>query len=105
ILRFDRDMNAQFSWPPISRRSFFAPFSIAAFLFLAPAISRAQSIGQVVCERPGSSVSLYSSMVTLEVLEDLPCGQQVEVIGRYDNYFGVRTLKGQIGYLPLDALS
>ena len=43
-------------------------------------------------------------MVTLDIGGNLSCGQQVEVTGRYDNYFAVRTAKGEIGYVPLDAL-
>ena len=48
---------------------------------------------------------LYSSMVTLDIRTTLPCGQQVEITGRYDNFFAVRTAKGEIGYVPLDSLS
>jgi hypothetical protein len=43
-------------------------------------------------------------MATLDLGGTLPCGQQVEITGRYDNYFAFRTAKGEIGYVPLDAL-
>jgi hypothetical protein len=71
---------------------------------VAPAICEAQSVGQVECARPGGFVYLYSSMTTLDVRATLQCGQQVEVTGRYDGYFGVRTADGQVGYVPLDYL-
>ena len=77
----------------------------AAVIFLAsPAIVQAQSIGQVECPRSGGYVYLYSSMVTLDVRTTLQCGEQVQVTGRYDLYFGIRTAKGDVGYVPVDSL-
>ena len=86
---------------PISRLA-----TTPAFLLflLAPALCHAQHLGQVACSRPGDSIYFYSSMATLDIGGTLQCGQQVEVTGRYDNYFGVRTAKGEIGYVPLDSL-
>jgi hypothetical protein len=72
--------------------------------FIAPAICRAQGVGQVECARPGDFVYLYSSMTTLDVRATLQCGQQVEITGRYDQYFGVRTADGLTGYVPIDFL-
>ena len=74
------------------------------FCLLAPSLSRAQDLGQVECARPGDYVYLYSSMITFDVRGTIPCGQQVEITGRYDNYFGVRTAKGETGYVLLDSL-
>jgi hypothetical protein len=74
------------------------------FCLLAPSLSKAQDLGQVGCARPGDYVYLYSSMITLDVRATLECGQQVEITGRYDNYFGVRTAKGETGYVPLGSL-
>jgi hypothetical protein len=71
---------------------------------MAPSLSKAQDLGQVACARPGDYVYLYSSMITLDVRATLECGQQVEITGRYDSYFGVRTAKGETGYVPLAAL-
>jgi hypothetical protein len=71
---------------------------------LAPALCDAQDVGQIECARSGDYVFLYSSMVTLDVRATLQCGQQVEITGRYDNYFGVRTAKGETGYVPLESL-
>lgn len=79
------------------------PF-LLLFYLLAPSLSKAQDLGQVECARPGDYVYLYSSMITLNVRATLECGQQVEITGRYDNYFGVRTAKAETGYVPLDSL-
>ncbi len=78
--------------------------SALVLFLLAPAISRGQTLGQLTCAHANGSVSLYSSMLTLDVRETLPCGEQVEIVGRYDNYFGVRTAKGETGYVTLDSL-
>jgi hypothetical protein len=43
-------------------------------------------------------------MTTLEIRTTLRCGQEVEITGRYDDYFGVRTDKGEVGYVPVDSL-
>ncbi len=70
----------------------------------APAFCNAQDLGQVECARSGDYVYLYSSMITLDIRGTLQCGQQVEITGRYDLYFGVRTAKGETGYVPQDSL-
>jgi hypothetical protein len=75
-----------------------------AFCLLAPALCKAQDIGQVECARSGDYVYLYSSMITLDIRATLQCGQQIEITGRYDSYFGVRTAKGETGYVPLDSI-
>jgi hypothetical protein len=78
---------------------------LAAVIFLTfPTIAQSQSAGQVECPRSGGYVYLYSSMVTLDVRTTLQCGEQVQITGRYDLYFGVRTAKGDVGYVPVDSL-
>lgn len=78
---------------------------LAAIFFLGlPIVTRAQSAGQVECPRSGGYVYLYSSMTTLDVRTTLQCGEVVQITGRYDLYFGVRTAKGEIGYVPLESL-
>jgi hypothetical protein len=78
---------------------------IAAFICLVlPGIAQAQSAGIVECPRSGDYVYLYSSMITLDVRITLQCGEQVQITGRYDRYFGVRTAKGEIGYVPVESL-
>src|ERR1700730_16245624 len=69
-----------------------------------PAIAQAQSVGRVECPRQDTYIYLYSSMTTLDVRATLQCGEQVQITGRYDTYFGVRTAKGEIGYVPLDSV-
>ena len=82
----------------------FAGFFLLATVLLSPASIRAQSVGRVDCARAGGYVYLYSSMTTLDVRTTLQCGEEVQVTGRYDKYFGVRTAKGEIGYVPLNSL-
>jgi hypothetical protein len=72
-------------------------------LFL-PAITKAQNTGQVECPRNDGYVYLYSSMTTLDVRTTLQCGEQVEITGRFDTYFGVRTSKGETGVVPLASI-
>jgi hypothetical protein len=43
-------------------------------------------------------------MTTLDVRTTLPCGEQVQITGRYDHYFGVRSAKGELGYVPVESL-
>src|SRR5437879_6856735 len=77
----------------------------AAFMcLLVPSFAHAQSVGQVECPHAGGTIDLYSSMTTLDVRATLQCGEQVQITGRYDYYFGVRTAKGEIGYVPVDSL-
>lgn len=78
---------------------------VAVVLFLLlPASVEAQSAGIVECPRSGDYVYLYSSMTTLDVRITLQCGEQLQITGRYDRYFGVRTAKGEIGYVPVESL-
>ena len=81
-----------------------APLLTLVLCVLLPEIGSAQSLGQVECARQDSYAYLYSSMVTLEVRTTLQCGEQVEITGRYDRYYGVRTNKGVTGFVPLDAI-
>src|SRR5712692_220945 len=81
-----------------------AKYLVLVFAVAMPAMTRAQSVGQVECPRSGGYVYLYSSMITLDVRTTLQCGEQVQITGRYDLYFGVRTAKGEVGYVPLESL-
>jgi len=77
----------------------------AAFIcLLVPSFAHAQSVGQVECPHAGGTIDLYSSMMTLDVRATLQCGEQVQITGRYDSYFGVRTAKSEVGYVPVDSL-
>jgi len=81
-----------------------AKYIAALFCLVTPGIAQAQSVGQVECPRGDGYVYLYSSMTTLDVRTTLQCGEQVQITGRYDRYLGVRTAKGEIGYLPVESL-
>src|SRR5712664_3190230 len=77
---------------------------VLVFAVAMPAMAKAQSVGQVECPRSGGYVYLYSSMTTLDVRTTLQCGEQLQITGRYDLYFGVRTANGEIGYVPVESL-
>lgn len=84
--------------------SWLAILFVLLLCLLAPSFCKAQEIGQVECARAGDYAFLYSSIVTLDVRATLQCGQQVEITSRYDNYYAVRTAKGETGFVPLDSL-
>ena len=69
-----------------------------------PACGRAQSTGQVECPRAGGYVYLYSSMETLDVRSTLQCKELVQITSRNDGYFGVKTAKGEVGYVPQSSI-
>src|SRR5258705_6721947 len=81
-----------------------AKYLMLVFAVAMPAMAKAQSVGQVECPRSGGYVYLYSSMTTLDVRTTLQCGEQVQITGRYEGDFGVRTAKGEVGYVPLDSV-
>jgi len=70
---------------------------------LLPRPCLAQKAGLVECA-PGGAVSLYSSMITLEIAATLKCGQMVTILGRYDNFFQVRTEKGETGFAAAESI-
>jgi len=80
-------------------------YYFAAILFLtSSSMAKAQSAGVVECARGDGYAYLYSSMTTMDVRTTLQCGEQVQITGRYDTFFGVRTQKGDVGYLPIASL-
>ena len=81
-----------------------AKYVAAFFCLVLPGTAQAQSVGQVECPRGDGYMYLYSSMTTLDVRTTLQCEEQVQITGRYDRYFGVRTAKGEIGYVPVESL-
>jgi hypothetical protein len=76
-----------------------ALFSAALFLFLFPSPSRGQTTARVECARSDEYVYLYSSITTLQVRGTLQCGEVVAITLRYDYYYGVRTAKGENGFV------
>lgn len=73
--------------------------TVILFLFL-PLRSSAQSTGRVECARLDGYVYLYSSFATMEVRATLPCGAMVQITSHDDKYVGVRTAKGETGFVP-----
>jgi hypothetical protein len=76
-----------------------ARFVLAACFPLLPSLARAQHIGQIACARQDGYSYLYSSIATMDVMRTLACGEQVEVTGRYQGFFAVRTASGEAGYV------
>jgi hypothetical protein len=72
-----------------------------AFFLLTPFAGKAQTTGRVECPRSDGYIYLYSSMTTLDVRTTLQCGELVQLTGRYDAYYGARTSKGEVGYVPI----
>jgi len=72
---------------------------LAAFFLFFPALASAQHRGQIACARQDSYTYLYTSMTTMDVMRTLQCGEQVEVTGRYQGFFAVRTASGETGYV------
>ena len=79
--------------------------ALFALTFLFPMMTRAQGSGQIQCARTDDSVYLYSSVTNMEVRANLKCGEEVQILNRYDNFLYVRTEKGVVGYVPLDSVS
>jgi hypothetical protein len=78
--------------------------SAVAFCALFPSVSSGQNTGRVECPRDDGYVYLYSSMTTLEVRASLQCGSIVQVTGRYNTYYAVRTARNEVGYVPLASI-
>ena len=77
------------------------PVFVTAFVLISPLVVKAQTTGRVECARSDGYVSLYSSMTTLDVRATVQCGELIQITGRYDAYFGARTSKGEVGYVPV----
>lgn len=76
----------------------------SALLLAPPSIGRAQGLGHIDCVRREDYIYLYSSMTTLEVRRQLKCGEQVQILARYDNFYYVRTENADTGYVPSESL-
>lgn len=81
-----------------------AIYATLILFLLYPGAAKAQSTGQIDCPRAGGYVYLYSSLTTLDVRTTVQCGEQVQITGQYEGYFGVRTAKGEGGYIPQNAV-
>jgi hypothetical protein len=78
---------------------FLALLSAVTLYFLLPSPSVAQNTGQIECARSDEYVYLYGSTTTLQVRGTLQCGEIVSITLRYDYYYGVRTAKGDTGFV------
>ena len=72
----------------------------AAICILLTPLAQAQNTGRIECARSDDYVFLYSSMTTLQVRSNLHCGEIVYITSRYEVYYGVRTAKGDTGFVP-----
>ncbi len=72
---------------------------------LMPMVCNAQKLGQVACTKQDGSTDLYSSVATMEIRATLKCGQQVQILERYDNFIHVRTDKGEDGFVAFNAIT
>jgi hypothetical protein len=82
----------------------FGSGSIVILCVLFPSLGAAQNTARVECPRDDGYVYLYSSLTTLEVRATLQCGSIVQLTGRYSNYYGVRTAKNEVGFVPLASI-
>lgn len=71
---------------------------------LTAAPGRAQNTGRIECARSDEYVYLYSSMTTLQVRATLQCGELVYITLRYEYYYGVRTAKGDNGFVDQSSI-
>jgi hypothetical protein len=72
---------------------------------LAAASSHATTTGYANCGTYSSYVLLYRSVDQLEEMGKLRCGEKVEVITRWVEYFQVRTLDGRVGWVHYSEIS
>jgi hypothetical protein len=76
-------------------------FTLAFFALFFPALASAQKTARIECARNDGYVYLYSSVITLDVRATLQCGEIVQVIGRDEAYWAVRTARGESGFVPM----
>ncbi len=79
--------------------------AFAALCVLWPATASAQNTGRIECARNDEYVYLYGSLATLQVRGTVQCGEIVYITLRYEDYYGVRTAKGETGYVPRASVS
>lgn len=72
---------------------------------LAGASAQAGSTGYASCGTYGSYVMLYKSTDQFEELGKLRCGEKVEIITRWLEYFQVRTGDGRVGWVRYSEIS
>ncbi len=75
------------------------------FCLLSPFVCNAQKMGQVACAKQDGYIDLYSSVATMEIRTTLKCGQQVQILDRFDNFIHVLTDKGEDGFVAANSLT
>jgi uncharacterized protein YgiM (DUF1202 family) len=78
---------------------------IVIMLLVAAGPVRAGSAGYVSCGTYGSYVLMYKSVDNMEELGHLRCGEKVEVLTRWAEYFQVRTADGRVGWVHYTGIS
>jgi hypothetical protein len=79
--------------------------SVLAIVLLAAVSVRAGSPGYAYCGTYGSYVLMYKSVDSLEELGHLRCGEKVEILTRWVEYFQVRTQDGRVGWVNYTSIS
>jgi hypothetical protein len=84
-------------------------FSLLAIALLSVSLSavsvRAGSPGYTSCGTYGSYVLMYKSVDQLEEQGHLRCGEKVEILTRWTEYFQVRTQDGRVGWVHYTGIS
>lgn len=82
-----------------------AKLFLFVFPLVLPLVCQAQKVGQIDCPRRDDTTYLYSSMTTMEIRTTLKCGEQVRILGRFDNFYRVQTDNGLDGFVPVGTVS
>src|SRR5260370_13347896 len=75
------------------------------FCLLSPFVCNAQRLAQVACAKQDGYLDLSSSVATMEIRTTLKCGQQVQILDRFDNFIHVLTDKGEDGFVAANSLT
>jgi len=67
--------------------------------------ARAGTPGYAFCGTYGSYVLMYKSVDNLEEMAHLRCGEKVEILTRWVEYFQVRTADGRVGWVHFTGIS
>ena len=78
---------------------------LAVALFTLAASARATTTAYANCGTYSSYVLLYRSVDQLEEMGKLLCGEKVEIMTRWVEYFQVRTLDGRVGWVHYSEIS
>ena len=74
-------------------------------LFASVSLLRAGTPGYAFCGTYGSYVLMYKSVDSMEEMGHLRCGEKVEILTRWVEYFQVRTADGRVGWVHYSGIS